>query len=126
MTAHTELVSDREWVLLKKTAGLSPRQADIVKHIVRGESDKQIASELNISVPTVRTHIDRLFRKFDLNDRLGLLVYVFVLLRNGWDKDMNPSARARSNRALADVDVGRHERTAGQKSRAEQANHLQY
>ncbi len=123
---HTELLSDREWVLLEKTAGLSPRQTDIVRHIARGESDKQIANELNISVPTVRTHLDRLFRKFDLNDRLELLVYVFVLLRNGWDKNMNPSAVARTNRAFADVDVERHERTAGRKLRAEQANHLQH
>lgn len=116
--ANSELVSENEWVQLRKTAGLSPRQADIVRHIVRGKSDKQIASELNITVPTVRTHIDRLFRKFDLNDRMELLVYVFVLLRNGWDKDKNPSAGMRPHRAFADVDMERHERTAGQEFRA--------
>lgn len=125
--AYNELVSEKEWGLLKETAGLSPRQADIVKHIIRGKSDRQIASELNITVPTVRTHIDRLFRKFDLNDRLELLVYIFVLVRNGWAReDMNPSAEARSHRVFSGVDMEHHERTAGQRLGAEQAHDLQH
>jgi hypothetical protein len=74
---------------------------------------------LNITVPTVRTHIDRLFRKFDLNDRMELLVYVFVLLRNGGDNDKNSSAAVRHRHTFAGMGMERHERTTAQKSRAE-------
>ncbi len=120
----TELVSDQEWILLRRTAGLSPRQADIVKHIVRGQSDKQIASELNITVPTVRTHLERLFRKFDLNDRVELLVYVFALLRQSWDRA--PAQEIGAVRRFGDRDVEHHGRTAGTELRTEQAGQLQH
>ena len=81
VTTHTELVSEQEWTLLTEDLGLSPRQAQIVNHILHAKSDKQIARELDISVPTVRTHMTRLFQKFDLKDRVGLLLHVFGALR---------------------------------------------
>lgn len=86
VTTQTELVSEQEWSLLRKDLGLSARQAEIVHHILRANSDKQIARELGISLPTVRTHMARLFRKFDLNDRMELLLYVFVTLRAYWQQ----------------------------------------
>jgi DNA-binding CsgD family transcriptional regulator len=81
VTAEAELISEQEWTQLQSRLGLSPRQAQIVKEILRAKSDKQIARELDIALPTVRTHMGRLFRKFDLNDRTELVVHVFVSLR---------------------------------------------
>ena len=104
---HTQLVSDDEWDILREMAGISPRQTDILKCIMQGESDKQIAEELGISLPTVRTHIERLFHKFDLNDRVELLIYFFVLLRETWDN--RPSEEDPVNRAPADVRSTSHE-----------------
>lgn len=126
MTAimHAKLVSDREWIQIRKTAGLSPRQADIVKHIVQGESDKQIARQLNITVPTVRTHLERLFRKFDLNDRVELLVYVFALVRNGWGA--SPPYEGGADKTPIDKDVDHHGRRAREELGAEQASQLQH
>jgi DNA-binding NarL/FixJ family response regulator len=46
-----------------------------------GRSDKQIAREMGISISTVRTHVSRLFRKFDLSDRMELMLHVFACLR---------------------------------------------
>jgi DNA-binding CsgD family transcriptional regulator len=90
LTTDTELFSDDEWTLLKRDLRLTPRQAEIVRHIAHGLSDKQIARQLEISVPTVRTHMGRLFDKFDLSDRLELLVLVFASLREYWKKDEGP------------------------------------
>ena len=81
VTTHTQLFSDQEWGRIQEHLGLPPRQAEITKHIMYGESDKQIARELGISVPTVRTHVSRLFRKFNLNDRKELILHVFTCLR---------------------------------------------
>ena len=82
VTTYTELFSEQEWTLLTEDLNLSPRQAEIVNCVFRAKSDKQIARELDISVATVRTHMGRLFEKFDLNDRVELLVHVFMSLRS--------------------------------------------
>ena len=81
VATHTELFSEQEWIQLKEDLGLAPRQAEIAKHIMHGKSDKQIAHELGISLPTVRTHMTRLFRKLDLNDRVELILHVFTCMR---------------------------------------------
>jgi DNA-binding CsgD family transcriptional regulator len=81
VTVHLPLLSSKEWTRLISDLALSPRQAQIVEHLLHGESDKQIARSLEISVPTVRTHMGRLFHKFGLNDRVELVLYVFACLR---------------------------------------------
>jgi DNA-binding CsgD family transcriptional regulator len=48
---------------------LSPRQAEILGLIAAGASDKEIASSLRISIPTVRTHLHRLYRDHGLRNR---------------------------------------------------------
>lgn len=42
---------------------LSKRQAEIVQRIKKGQPDKVIAYELDISIHTVRTHIERIAAK---------------------------------------------------------------
>jgi DNA-binding NarL/FixJ family response regulator len=81
VTTQTELFSEQEWIQLMEHLCLPPRQAQIVKHLVHGMSDKQIARELGISLPTVRTHMSRVFRRFDLSDRVELILHVFTCLR---------------------------------------------
>ena len=65
----------------QQALGLSPRQAQIIRLVLQGNADKQIAHELNVSVATVRTHMRRLFDKFDLHDRLELILLVLASLR---------------------------------------------
>jgi len=81
VTSRWPLVSKQEWIQLTQSLELSPRQADIVERLLHGESDKQIALELKISVPTVRTHLRRLFRKFGVDDRVELILYIVASLR---------------------------------------------
>ena len=76
-----EFISAQEWSQLQHHLDLSPRQAEIVMQIMHGRSDKQIAHELDIALPTVRTHLGRLFQKYDLNDRVELVLHVFRALR---------------------------------------------
>lgn len=78
-----QLFSDLEWDELIETLSLPRRQAEVVKYIFEGRSDTQIADNMKISVPTVRTHISRLFDKFELQDRNELLRHVFKTFREG-------------------------------------------
>jgi len=78
---HTRVVSEQEWLALRENLGLSRQQAEIIRHILRGASDKEIAERMEISVSTVRTYMNRLFHKFHLNDRLKLALHVVACAR---------------------------------------------
>jgi len=47
----------------------SPRQSQILSLMAEGFSDKEIARKIGVSYPTVRTHIDRIFRGYGLRNR---------------------------------------------------------
>ncbi len=51
---------------------LSNREMDVADMISAGESNKQIASALNISERTVKAHLTSIFRKLNVSDRLHL------------------------------------------------------
>jgi DNA-binding NarL/FixJ family response regulator len=79
--AVRQVFSGNEWLELKRDLALSPRQADVVEQLLQGHSDKQIAHELQMSVPTVRTHLCRLFTRFGVEDRCELIVHVYRRFR---------------------------------------------
>ena len=78
-----EIFSEAELGQLVEELSLSPRQTGIVRCLFAGCSDKQIANQMQIHIPTVRTHITRLFRKFDVDDREGLILHIFGHFRKG-------------------------------------------
>jgi len=51
------------------TEQLTPRELDVLQQIVRGKSNKEIGSELDISEATVKTHINNLLGKLGVEDR---------------------------------------------------------
>ena len=79
----TEIFSEKEWDVLVNQLSLSPRQSEVIHLLLNGHSDKQVAMELDIAVPTVRTHLSRLFSRFDLQDRHELILHVVRHFRKG-------------------------------------------
>lgn len=55
-----------------REAGLSPREREVAQAVARGLTDKQIARELGLSVPSVRTYLQRLFQKTGCTRRSAL------------------------------------------------------
>jgi DNA-binding NarL/FixJ family response regulator len=55
---------------------LTPREKEIVRLIVAGASNKQVASALDISERTVKGHLSNVFQKLGVSDRLKLVLYV--------------------------------------------------
>ena len=51
------------------TEELTPREFDVLEQIVHGRSNKEIATELDISEATVKTHINSLLGKLGVTDR---------------------------------------------------------
>ena len=48
---------------------LTPREFDVLEQIVRGKSNKEIGTELDVSEATVKTHINSLLGKLGVTDR---------------------------------------------------------
>jgi DNA-binding NarL/FixJ family response regulator len=60
---------------------LSPREMEILQHVTRGLSNKEIAVKLGISHQTVKNHMTSILHKLDVQDRTQAAVYA---LRHGW------------------------------------------
>jgi two-component system nitrate/nitrite response regulator NarL len=61
--------------LLKMQVGfrITPQEKRILQLVVNGFNNKEIASELNISVRTVEVHRQNLFRKMDVDNVVKLV-----------------------------------------------------
>lgn len=55
-------------------ANLSPRELDILRGIVRGASNKEIAREHGIAETTVKIHVQHVLRKLDVSSRVHAAV----------------------------------------------------
>ncbi len=71
------LVSDSDEMFIP----LSPREMEILEHVTRGLSNKEIAYKLGISHQTVKNHMTAILRKLRVDDRTQAAVYA---LRHGW------------------------------------------
>lgn len=56
---------------------LTPREAEVLRHIAAGLSNTEIAAALFVTEATVKTHINHIFTKTSLRDRAQLVRYAF-------------------------------------------------
>jgi DNA-binding NarL/FixJ family response regulator len=54
---------------------MTSREQDVIGHIAGGKSNKEIASELNIAVYTVKSHVHNILEKLALHTRLELATF---------------------------------------------------
>ena len=87
VTRYTELFSEQDWTRLKEDLGLPPRQAEVLRCVLRGMGDKQVADATGITVNSVRSHMSRLFTRFGSNDRVELILCMFGYLRRYHPQD---------------------------------------
>jgi DNA-binding NarL/FixJ family response regulator len=57
--------------VIRHNLGLTRREQQLVQMISHGLTNKEIASQLNLSEQTVKNHIHRMLRKLGATDRLG-------------------------------------------------------
>jgi NarL family two-component system response regulator LiaR len=54
---------------------LTARELEVLKLVAQGKSNRQIAGELNISMHTARTHVNRILNKLHLANRVQATLY---------------------------------------------------
>jgi two-component system nitrate/nitrite response regulator NarL len=69
------LQSTRETPREEEKDTLSPREREILAHLTKGHSNKQIARNLDVAESTVKIHVQHILRKLNLSSRVQAAVY---------------------------------------------------
>ena len=57
---------------------LSQREREIIKEVVKGQTNKEIAAKLNLSIYTILTHRRNIARKLHIHSSTGLAIYAIA------------------------------------------------
>jgi len=69
-------ITEEAWMLLAERLTLSPREAQIARRVFADDKELAIAQTLGISPHTVRTHMERLYRKLNVQSRVDLVTHI--------------------------------------------------
>lgn len=61
---------------LRRFAELTPRQREVLWHLLHGESTEEIAQSLSITINTARNHIQNVLQKLDVHSRMEAMAFV--------------------------------------------------
>lgn len=64
---------------------LTPRQQQVTALICLGYTSREIAARLSISPQTVKTHVEHIFEKFGVSDRVALRLNLAAWDFRDWD-----------------------------------------
>jgi len=67
-----------------ETPSLTERETEILRHVAKGLTAKQIAARLSLSHRTVENHVQATFRKLQVANRVELARYA---IEHGLDKE---------------------------------------
>jgi DNA-binding CsgD family transcriptional regulator len=79
LTTHEsgELRTGRDRALSPEVAGLTSREAEVLRLLAKGQSNKEIAAALVLSVRTVERHITNLYGKIAARGKADATAYAF-------------------------------------------------
>ena len=70
-------IRTRKEIAVKKVAKiLTSRETEIATQLAKGQKNKEIARQLNLTEGTVKAHLHNIYEKLNLNGRLELVKYI--------------------------------------------------
>ena len=67
--------SEGDPILTRQENGLTERELEIVRLVASGQKNKEVSAALTISERTVKTHLQNIFQKLGVRDRVALVMY---------------------------------------------------
>ena len=65
----TQQQSPKSLFVPETGATLTPREVEVLRLLATGASNRAIAAELVVSIPTVKTHVSRILSKLNVQSR---------------------------------------------------------
>lgn len=62
-------------VFKRKRKGLTTREIEIIKLVLEGKINKDIADDLYVKEKTIKFHLSNVFKKLNLTGRIDLILY---------------------------------------------------
>ncbi len=69
----------------EKSIELTPREQEILRHLVRGLTNKEISAATHLAVDTVKTHLRNIYQKLKVKNRTQAISLAMKLNRNNPD-----------------------------------------
>lgn len=69
-------IDNFHWQAIVEALELSSQQAKVAELVLRGMSDKQVAAELGISGPTLRTYLSRISARTRTRGKMELAMHI--------------------------------------------------
>ncbi len=70
-----DLISNMNSIVAKKRPFLTRKETEIVKMICQGSSNKEIMKKLKVTEQSVKSHLNRIYKKTEVPNRLQLAIY---------------------------------------------------
>ena len=70
------LIKPQSQEALRRFAELTPRQREVLWHLLHGEGTDGIAEILSISINTTRNHIQQVLQRLEVHSRMEAVAYV--------------------------------------------------
>jgi two-component system, NarL family, nitrate/nitrite response regulator NarL len=100
--APTRRPSDEEAQIALMASQLSPRELEVLSLLVQGANGRTVASTLNISLNTVRTHVQNILTKLQVHSRLEAATFA---VRHGIVGVPQPEASGSGGQTQRDAEV---------------------
>ncbi len=62
---------------LRRIGMLSERETEVLRHMARGTTNREIAASLYVSEATVKSHVGSIFTKLQVRDRAAAIVFAY-------------------------------------------------
>ena len=62
---------------MNKTIRITDREAEVIRLIANGHSNKEVADKLFISIHTVKAYLEHIYEKLGINNRVRLALWAY-------------------------------------------------